>query len=289
MREKVELPELGPGGDREPRDARRAARVVRALWEPAVGRAAPGALWRGLSLPHHRPAPRRPGLSHQPPGRDPALGRARLSQDRPPPGRDLPCGRRTALEDARAVVVAYGSTARSARQAVKMARARYGRKVGLLRLKTLWPFPEEVVERAAETRAARHRGRDEPGPDGAGGGADRGPRARSCASAGPTARWSPRTRSWTPCARRKPSRRDVPDAGQALVKEESNVKRHDQGTYEYLRHHKKFPHVWCAGCGIGIVMGSILRAVQRAGAGPGRRGDDLGHRLHGPHAGLCGF
>jgi 2-oxoglutarate ferredoxin oxidoreductase subunit beta len=40
------------------------------------------------------------------------------------------------------------------------------------------------------------------------------------------------------------------------------MKRHDQGTYEYLRHHKKFPHVWCAGCGAGIVMGSLLRAVQ---------------------------
>jgi 2-oxoglutarate ferredoxin oxidoreductase subunit alpha len=54
------------------------------------------------------------------------------------------------IEDARVLVVAYGSTARSARQAVKIARARYGRKVGLLRLKTLWPFPEVVVERAAE-------------------------------------------------------------------------------------------------------------------------------------------
>jgi 2-oxoglutarate ferredoxin oxidoreductase subunit alpha len=54
------------------------------------------------------------------------------------------------LEDARVVVVAYGSTARSARQAIKIARARYGRKVGLLRLKTLWPFPEAVVERVAE-------------------------------------------------------------------------------------------------------------------------------------------
>jgi 2-oxoglutarate ferredoxin oxidoreductase subunit beta len=41
------------------------------------------------------------------------------------------------------------------------------------------------------------------------------------------------------------------------------VKRHDQGRYEYLRHHKRFPHVWCAGCGIGIVMGSILRSVQK--------------------------
>jgi 2-oxoglutarate ferredoxin oxidoreductase subunit beta len=41
------------------------------------------------------------------------------------------------------------------------------------------------------------------------------------------------------------------------------MKRHDQGTYDYLRHHKKFPHVWCAGCGIGIAMGSILRSVQK--------------------------
>ena len=40
------------------------------------------------------------------------------------------------------------------------------------------------------------------------------------------------------------------------------MKRHDQGGYEYLRHHKKFPHLWCAGCGTGIVMGSILRSVQ---------------------------
>ena len=41
------------------------------------------------------------------------------------------------------------------------------------------------------------------------------------------------------------------------------MKRHDQGTYEYLRHHKKFPHLWCAGCGIGIVMGSIVRSVEK--------------------------
>jgi len=41
------------------------------------------------------------------------------------------------------------------------------------------------------------------------------------------------------------------------------MKRHDHGAYEYLRHNKKFPHLWCAGCGIGIVMGSLLRAVQK--------------------------
>jgi 2-oxoglutarate ferredoxin oxidoreductase subunit beta len=48
-----------------------------------------------------------------------------------------------------------------------------------------------------------------------------------------------------------------------ISKEGWQVKRHDQGTYEYLRHHKRFPHVWCAGCGIGIVMGSLLRSVEK--------------------------
>ena len=31
---------------------------------------------------------------------------------------------------------------------------------------------------------------------------------------------------------------------------------------DYLRHDKKFPHVWCPGCGNGIVMGSLLRAIN---------------------------
>lgn len=43
------------------------------------------------------------------------------------------------------------------------------------------------------------------------------------------------------------------------------MEQRNSGVYEYLRHHKKFPHVWCAGCGIGIVMGSLVRAVQNLG------------------------
>jgi 2-oxoglutarate ferredoxin oxidoreductase subunit beta len=35
--------------------------------------------------------------------------------------------------------------------------------------------------------------------------------------------------------------------------------------HEYLRSHKKFPHVWCAGCGVGNVLGSIIRAVSHLG------------------------
>jgi 2-oxoglutarate ferredoxin oxidoreductase subunit beta len=36
----------------------------------------------------------------------------------------------------------------------------------------------------------------------------------------------------------------------------SDVERH------YLRTTKKFPSVWCAGCGLGIVMGGVIRAVD---------------------------
>jgi 2-oxoglutarate ferredoxin oxidoreductase subunit beta len=33
----------------------------------------------------------------------------------------------------------------------------------------------------------------------------------------------------------------------------------------YLRHSKKFPNVWCAGCGNGIVLSAIIRAVDELG------------------------
>lgn len=49
---------------------------------------------------------------------------------------------------ARDVVIAYGATARAARHAVKMARAKR-HNVGMLTLNTLWPFPNEVVTRIA--------------------------------------------------------------------------------------------------------------------------------------------
>ena len=52
------------------------------------------------------------------------------------------------VADAETLVIAYGATARAARSAVDMARER-GRKVGFLKLKTIWPFAEEVVEHAA--------------------------------------------------------------------------------------------------------------------------------------------
>ncbi|OQX92162.1 MAG: 2-oxoacid:ferredoxin oxidoreductase subunit beta [candidate division Zixibacteria bacterium 4484_95] len=34
-------------------------------------------------------------------------------------------------------------------------------------------------------------------------------------------------------------------------------------THQYLRHTMEFPNVWCPGCGIGIVLGAFIRAVDR--------------------------
>ncbi len=39
----------------------------------------------------------------------------------------------------------------------------------------------------------------------------------------------------------------------------------EHSEYTYLRPTKKFPNVWCAGCGIGIVMGALIRAIDRIG------------------------
>ncbi len=39
----------------------------------------------------------------------------------------------------------------------------------------------------------------------------------------------------------------------------------DIDVYSYLRHEKKFPLMWCAGCGNGIILGSIIRAVDTLG------------------------
>jgi len=48
------------------------------------------------------------------------------------------------LEDAEVAVIAYGITSRAALSAVRKAR-KEGIKAGLLRLITIWPFPEELV------------------------------------------------------------------------------------------------------------------------------------------------
>jgi 2-oxoglutarate/2-oxoacid ferredoxin oxidoreductase subunit alpha len=57
------------------------------------------------------------------------------------------------LEDASLGLVAYGSSARSAKAAIRLARAK-GIRVGLLRPLTIWPFCEEPV--LALSRRVRH-------------------------------------------------------------------------------------------------------------------------------------
>lgn len=54
------------------------------------------------------------------------------------------------LDDAKIVVVSYGCTARSARRAVREAR-KQGILVGLVRLISLWPFPEQTFQELAQT------------------------------------------------------------------------------------------------------------------------------------------
>ena len=43
------------------------------------------------------------------------------------------------------------------------------------------------------------------------------------------------------------------------------MSREQHTAYSYLRPTKKFPNVWCSGCGIGIVMSALIRAIDRLG------------------------
>ncbi|MDR3092587.1 MAG: 3-methyl-2-oxobutanoate dehydrogenase subunit VorB [Endomicrobium sp.] len=53
------------------------------------------------------------------------------------------------LEDAEIIIIAYGISSRIARSAVKLAR-KNDIKAGLLRPKTLWPFPSEITNSLAK-------------------------------------------------------------------------------------------------------------------------------------------
>lgn len=56
-------------------------------------------------------------------------------------------------DDADVIVVAYGASARIAKNAIKEAREK-GVKVGLIRPITLWPFPKKVLKEKAKTAKA---------------------------------------------------------------------------------------------------------------------------------------
>jgi 2-oxoglutarate ferredoxin oxidoreductase subunit alpha len=53
------------------------------------------------------------------------------------------------LEDADIAVVAYGFTARTSLYVVRRLR-KEGMKIGMVRLKTLWPFPEGAVREVGQ-------------------------------------------------------------------------------------------------------------------------------------------
>jgi len=53
------------------------------------------------------------------------------------------------MDDADIAIVSFGISGRSSKEAVKEAR-KQGYKVGLIRLRTIWPFPDEYFEKIAE-------------------------------------------------------------------------------------------------------------------------------------------
>jgi 2-oxoglutarate ferredoxin oxidoreductase subunit alpha len=59
----------------------------------------------------------------------------------------------TETDDAEIVIFAFGSVARAARRAVQMAREK-GIRAGLLRARTLWPFPDREIAALADKARA---------------------------------------------------------------------------------------------------------------------------------------
>lgn len=54
-----------------------------------------------------------------------------------------------------------------------------------------------------------------------------------------------------------------------LTKQEAQIPREDwfeaSETLQHLRKHKKFPTIWCSGCGLGVIMGALIRAIDHLG------------------------
>lgn len=48
-----------------------------------------------------------------------------------------------------------------------------------------------------------------------------------------------------------------------ITAKEFSTKQHSDVVLSYLRPHKKFPNLWCPGCGNGIVMSSLVRAIDK--------------------------
>lgn len=55
----------------------------------------------------------------------------------------------------------------------------------------------------------------------------------------------------------------------SLTKQEAQIPREDwfeaSETLQHLRKNKKFPTIWCSGCGLGVIMGALIRAIDHLG------------------------
>ncbi len=158
---------------------------------------------------------------------------------------DIQMVERYQVEDADLVIIAYGCIARSAHRAMVEARAQ-GLKVGLLKLITIWPFPAPVHRAADQGREDPPGAGDEHGPDLQG--SEAGERG------GQPGAHSEQDRRHDHQSQGDPGR----DKGEDMIEDRPLI-------YKYLRHDKKFPHVWCGGCGIGILLGSLIRAIDHLG------------------------
>ena len=68
-------------------------------------------------------------------------------------------------EDADVIIVAYGASARIAKNAIRASREK-GIKVGLIRPITLWPFPVDILKKTCQNGQGFHFCRTEYGPNG---------------------------------------------------------------------------------------------------------------------------
>jgi 2-oxoglutarate ferredoxin oxidoreductase subunit alpha len=53
------------------------------------------------------------------------------------------------IRNAEVVLIAYGISARAAYRAMELARKQKGIKVGMIKLNTVWPFPEKLIRKLA--------------------------------------------------------------------------------------------------------------------------------------------
>ncbi len=53
------------------------------------------------------------------------------------------------------------------------------------------------------------------------------------------------------------------EAGEGLIPQANWFEQNE--TLQKLRKNKKFPTIWCSGCGIGVVMGALIRAIDHLG------------------------